>query len=161
MADISRERLLYAIFHGANEVFGDDNDDWMLIRDLLIMGPEASEEAFDTLLEIHGLKLDGQMLVSTETEPRTGSTDDSPSSQTASSADPDEDSAGPEEDSAGPEEDSAGPEEDSAGLDEESHIGTRPPGTMVFLLSWCGLLSNINLDFKKYAERMGVSESEV
>lgn len=41
MADITRAKILHAIFSRAFEIFGDDNDDWMLIQDLLKMGPEA------------------------------------------------------------------------------------------------------------------------
>ncbi|KIW76764.1 hypothetical protein Z517_09208 [Fonsecaea pedrosoi CBS 271.37] len=132
-ADIARASILFAIFARAYKVFGDDNDDWMLIKDLLKMGPEATEEAFDCLLKDHGLRLDGHLLSITETtEPRTRSTDDSPSSHPAS----------------------------SAGPDEQSYIGKRPPDAMVLMLAWTHLLSNIDLDFKKLGETFGVSESE-
>lgn len=42
MGTIPRAMILYALFTRAYEVFGDDNEDWMLIGDLLKMGPEAS-----------------------------------------------------------------------------------------------------------------------
>ncbi|KAH0830029.1 hypothetical protein FOPE_10827 [Fonsecaea pedrosoi] len=133
MADIDRASMLFAIFSRAYEVFGSDNDDWMLIQDLLKMGPEATDEAFDELLKEQGLRLDGHMLEIIETEPRTPGTDDSPSSPPASSADP----------------------------DEQSYVGKRPPDTMVLVLAWTHLFSNIELDFQKMGEIFGVSESEV
>ncbi|KAK7889939.1 hypothetical protein LTR67_008403 [Exophiala xenobiotica] len=132
MATIPREMILYALFTRAYEVFGDDSDDWMLIGDLLKMGPEASEESFDDILETHSLKLDGHLLVMKESESPASRTYDDRSRHASS----------------------------SGSTEEQSHIQKRPPDALVFALAWSHFLGEINPNFGKLAERHGISESE-
>lgn len=92
----------------------------------------SSEELFDDVLETHGLKLDGHLLVTKESESPASRTYDAPSRHASS----------------------------SGGTEEQSHIQKRPPDALVFALAWSHFLGEINPDFGKLAERHGISESE-